>query len=249
MTAENRKWESLKTEYLRKVEKALSSVKHPRGKEVIEDISSHLDRRFAELEPQEQTWEDFQRIITEMGPASDYAELLDAQAVSAGPAIGVKHLWWLALAGIIIIAAILLPRARPDEIAGYIVKFEPVGRFKPVTARQLLDAFNENHPRGVRTHHFRTQVRGDKLIGYICVDNEGARDAIASMLDKSEKLKLIKATAATNAELQELYKLGQPSISSAERSWFRTLPESPNRKLLDEGKYWGQSTRSKSIEK
>jgi len=87
MTAENRKWESLKTEYLRKVEKALSSVKHPRGKEVLDDISSHLDRRFAELEPQEQTWENFQRIITEMGPASDYAELLDAQAVSAGPAI------------------------------------------------------------------------------------------------------------------------------------------------------------------
>ena len=215
MTTESRKWESLKTEYLREVEKALSSVKHPRGKEVLDDVSSHLDRRFAELELQDQTWENFQTIITEMGPASDYAELLDTRASSAGPGIGLKHLWWVGLAGIVIIAAILLPMARPARTAGYIVKFEPIGQFKPVTARQLLDAFNQNHPRGVRTHHFRTQAKGDKLIGYICVDTEAASDAVASMLEKSEKLKLIKAAAATNAELQELYKLGQPSISSA----------------------------------
>ncbi len=234
MTSESRKWESLKAGYLRKVEKALSSVKHPRGKEVLDDVSCHLDRRFADLEPQEQTWENFQRIITEMGPACDYAELLDAQPSSAGPAIGSKHFWWLALAGIVIVAAILLPRAAPAEIAGYIVQFEPVDSFKPVTARQLLEAFNENHPQGVRTHHFRTQAEGDKLIGYICVDTEEARDAVASMLNKSERLTLIKSTAATDAELQELYKMSQPSISPAARDWFRTLPESANRKLLDE---------------
>ena len=35
------------------------------------------------------------------------------------------------------------------------------------------------------------------------------------MLKKSEKLTLIKATAATGSELEELYKMGQPSISSA----------------------------------
>jgi hypothetical protein len=49
MTPENKKWDALKAEYLRKVQKALSSVRHPRGKEVLEDVSSHLDRRFAEL--------------------------------------------------------------------------------------------------------------------------------------------------------------------------------------------------------
>ncbi|MHC4353278.1 MAG: carboxypeptidase regulatory-like domain-containing protein [Planctomycetota bacterium] len=215
MTSESMKWESLREEYLRKVEKALSSVKHPRGKEVLEDVRSHLDRRFGELEPQERTWENFQRIITEMGPASDYAELLDTRASSAGPAVRLKHLWWLGLAGVVIIAAILLPMARPARTAGYIVEFKPVGQFKPVTARQLLNAFNENHPRGVRTHHFRTQVKDDNLTGYICVDTEAAKNAVVSMLERSEKLALIKATAATGRELEELYKMGQPSISSA----------------------------------
>jgi uncharacterized membrane protein len=38
-------------------------------------VGGHLDRRFAELEPKEQTWENFQKIVTEMGPPSDYAEL------------------------------------------------------------------------------------------------------------------------------------------------------------------------------
>ncbi|UCE46625.1 MAG: hypothetical protein JSW47_13500, partial [Phycisphaerales bacterium] len=94
MTTESRKWENLKTQYLLKVEKALSSVKHPRGKEVLEDVSSHLDRRFSELEPQEQTWENYQKIITEMGPVLDYAELLDDQVASAGPVIRLKRLWW-----------------------------------------------------------------------------------------------------------------------------------------------------------
>ncbi len=234
MTSESRKWETLKAEYLRKVEKALSSVKHPRSREVIEDVRSHLDRRFAELGPQEQTWEDFQTILTEMGPASDYAELLDTRAPSAGPAIGLKHLWWLGLAAVVIIAAILLSMARPARAAGYIVKFKPAGEFRPVTARGLLEAFNENHPSGVRTHHFRTQVKDDNLTGYICVDTEAAKNAIVSMLEKSEKLTLIKATAATGRELEELYKMGQPSISSAVPKDYRPLPESANRKLLDQ---------------
>ena len=67
MTSENQTWGSLKAEYLRTVEKALSSVKSPRSKEVLDDVRSHLDRRFAELEPNQHTWENFQTIITEMG--------------------------------------------------------------------------------------------------------------------------------------------------------------------------------------
>ncbi|MBA7708418.1 hypothetical protein ES703_117316 [subsurface metagenome] len=55
MTSENKKWHAFKTEYLHKVEKALLSVKHPRSKDILEDVRSHLDRRFAELEPDQQT--------------------------------------------------------------------------------------------------------------------------------------------------------------------------------------------------
>lgn len=112
MTSENKEWDSLKAEYLRQVAKALSSVKHPRSKEVLEDVRSHLDRRFAELEPKQQTWENFQAIITEMGPASDYAELLEPQAAPPGPHVQRQYLVWIGLAVVVVIAAaILLPMA------------------------------------------------------------------------------------------------------------------------------------------
>ena len=77
MNSEDKTWESLKAEYLRQVEKALSSVDHPRSKDVLEDVSSHLDRRFAELRPDQHRGENFQAIITDMGPPCEYAELLD----------------------------------------------------------------------------------------------------------------------------------------------------------------------------
>ncbi|UCC97651.1 MAG: hypothetical protein JSW66_17625 [Phycisphaerales bacterium] len=107
MTSESRKWESVKAEYLRKVEKALALVKHPRGKEVIEDVRAHLDRRFAELERQEQTWESFQTIITQMGPASDYAELLDPGVSSTPEASPRKRMWWAGFAAVAALAIVL----------------------------------------------------------------------------------------------------------------------------------------------
>jgi hypothetical protein len=84
MTSESKKWDRLKADYLRKVKEALSSVKHPRREEVLEDVRLHLERRFAELEPEEQTRKNLQDIITHMGPAADYAELLDAHSAVAG---------------------------------------------------------------------------------------------------------------------------------------------------------------------
>jgi len=44
---------------------------------VLEDVESHLEKRFAELPEGQRTWENFQAIITNMGPPTDYAELLD----------------------------------------------------------------------------------------------------------------------------------------------------------------------------
>ena len=211
MTSESKTWDSLKTEYLHQVEKALSSVKHPRSKEVLEDVRSHLDRRFAELGPDEQTWENFQAIITEMGPASDYAELLES---AAAPRCNVrrKYLLWLSLAAVVIIVAVLLLMAIPGKKVGYIVTFEPVKPFAPQTARGLLDAFNENHPRDIRTHHFRTGVHGDRLQGHICVDTTVAKQAVVTMIDKSDKLILVSARHVTQKELERHYALGQPSL-------------------------------------
>jgi len=212
MTSESKKWDSLKAEYLRKVEKALSSIKHPRSKEVLEDVRSHLDRRFAELEPQQQTWENFQAIITEMGPASDYAELLEPAAGQQRRSVPLKYLLWIGLAAVVVIAAILLPMAIPNKKVGYIATFEPVGFFEPQTARELLGAFNENHPPGVRTHHFRTGIHGYKLQGHICVDTKAGKQAIVNMIDKSDKLILVGVISVTQKDLERHYALGQPSL-------------------------------------
>jgi hypothetical protein len=111
MTSENKMWDNLKAEYLRQVERALSSVKHPRGKEVLEDVRSHLDRRFAELKPGQQTWENFRAIITEMGPASDYAELLGQDVILAKRNVYTRYLLWVVLVLILLVTAILLPMA------------------------------------------------------------------------------------------------------------------------------------------
>lgn len=151
MSSENKTWQTVKAEYLRQVEKALSSVEHPRRNEVLEDVTAHLDGRFAELAPDQQTCKNFQKIITEMGPASDHAELLGPAAAKA-PAITGKHLFWFGLALILIIStAVLLPRLGSPTV-GYIIAFRPVEPFAPQTASQLLAAFNQSHPRGARRH-------------------------------------------------------------------------------------------------
>ena len=109
MTSQNKIWDSLKADYLHQVEKTLLSVEHPRINEILEDVRSHLNRRFAELEPDRQTWENFQTIITEMGPPSDYAELLGAGQTPAKRNTLQKYLLWIGLAAVVITAAVLLP--------------------------------------------------------------------------------------------------------------------------------------------
>lgn len=212
MTSENKKWDSLKTEYLHKIEKALSSIKHPRSKDILEDVRSHLDRRFAELEPDQQTRENFQAIITEMGPASDYAELLEPAAGQQRRSVPLKYLLGIGFAIVVIVSAgILLPKVISPKV-GYIVTFKPVSPFEPQTARELLDAFNEKHPRGVRTHHYRTQVQDNRLAGYICVDTKAGRDAVVSMLEETKKLAFVKAKPAIDEDFKSLYEMGQPSL-------------------------------------
>jgi hypothetical protein len=138
MNLENKTWGSIKAEYLRKVEKALSSVKNPRKKDVLEDVRSHLDRRFAELGSEEQTWENFQAIITQMGPASDYAELLASEADLTKQSTSHKHLLWLmpALIGITAVAMVAVV-----AITAIVVIFYQA---KPVTTDQFRENFYKN---------------------------------------------------------------------------------------------------------
>ncbi|HEW78665.1 MAG TPA: hypothetical protein ENH34_01680 [Phycisphaerales bacterium] len=118
---------------------------------------------------------------------------------------------WFALAVLTITAVFLLPRIMAPKV-GFIVSFKSIEPFEPQTARELLKAFNENHPRGIRTHHFRTQVQGRKLIGFICVDNKAGKMAIVNMLEKTDRLMLVDVRAVTAKELEKYYLLGQPSM-------------------------------------
>ena len=78
--ADRKTWEAIKHQYLREVSKALSSVRHPKCREVVEEVGAHLDRRFEELAPDQRDPDNLRAIIISMGPASDYAELLGPQA-------------------------------------------------------------------------------------------------------------------------------------------------------------------------
>ncbi len=108
MNSQNGTWESLKTDYLRQVEKALSLVNHPRTKDVLADVSSHLDRRFAELSADERSWENFQAIITDMGAPCEYAELLDAGPKVKKQRPSLKFVVLVAVVLAIVAAAILI---------------------------------------------------------------------------------------------------------------------------------------------
>ena len=210
MTLENKAWENLKAEYLDKVEKALSSVKHPDMAEVLEDVQSHLDQRFAELKPDEQTNKNLKDIIAEMGPTAEYAELLEPGVIPPNQKVKSKYLLWIGLVAVVCAVAIL-PKVIAPKV-GYIITFRAVELFEPQTAKELLDVFNENHPRGIRTHHYRTRIRGHKLEGLICVDNKYARDEIVNMIDKSEKLSLFGYRAVTQKELEKHYRTSQVSL-------------------------------------
>ena len=115
MTTENKMWEEIKADYLQKVAKALDTVKHPRSKEVLEDVSSHLDQRFADIAPEQQNWETLNTIITEMGPASDYAELLETGAVRPNRKFRSKYFLWIGIGIVICAVAIFLPTVKEHK--------------------------------------------------------------------------------------------------------------------------------------
>lgn len=108
MYSQGKTWDKLKAEYLHQVEKALASVKCPRIGQVIEDVRSHLDRRYAELELGQRTSENFQEIIAQMGPPSDYAELLAQDTTPPSRKVWRRCLLGAGFAAIIIVAVILL---------------------------------------------------------------------------------------------------------------------------------------------
>ena len=93
----------------------MSSVKHPRTKQILEDVQEHLDNRFSELPLDQQTIEDFHTIIYEMGPACDYAELLESQ-IKSGQKSKKKYIFAIGFAAVIILTlSIFLPHLNSTQ--------------------------------------------------------------------------------------------------------------------------------------
>ena len=90
MTQINKQWENMKNDYIHQVEKVLSSVKHPRIKEILGNVCEHLDSCYSEIAPEQRTPENFQSVITEMGPSSDYAELLEPHENTQKPGLSTR---------------------------------------------------------------------------------------------------------------------------------------------------------------
>lgn len=106
MSQENKTWESVKQNYLQQVETAIKEAGHSKTQEILDDVQSHLEQKYSELAPDERTWENFQKIIIDMGPASDYAELLAENGRSIpGSSVADKRFVFFGL-GILAIIAI-----------------------------------------------------------------------------------------------------------------------------------------------
>jgi hypothetical protein len=104
-------WTEVKADYLKRVEQALSAARHPKSFEILAEVGNHLDRRFAELAPQEQTWESFQKIVTEMGPPTEYAELVGSEGVAGKADLSPKFVAMFILIVVIVTAGmIFLPK-------------------------------------------------------------------------------------------------------------------------------------------
>ncbi len=332
-------WDNIKEGYLCQVEKCLMKVKHPAKKQVLEDVASHLDQKYAELDENSRTWEGYQQVIIEMGPAEDYAELLDGESPAAVTTKGKSWLFYFLifdfLAVMTVLGVILWQRgtfkgqgrssASVAEIIGeefvndpeavgvwksvdfvreiehftagekhwqgdlylkelrffdggttggpwywtkgkvyhpgnktmakYLIKemrgakymffewmsgdvtirgrkpayyvlkklddtgvvaivlsFESKGNFKHTTAKELLDAFNGELNFRVKTHHFRTEAIGVKLIGHICVDNDRDKNNLLRLLHESEKINIFNIDEISEEEFEEYKRLGQPGL-------------------------------------
>ncbi len=73
-------WKQICSEYLANVDAALVNATVEEKQQILNDITIHLNERYHELSDEEQTWEHYQQILTDLGPVEDYAELLNEKS-------------------------------------------------------------------------------------------------------------------------------------------------------------------------
>jgi hypothetical protein len=110
-------WAEVKADYLKRVEQVLSATRHPRSFEILADIGNHLDQRFAELTPQQRTWDNFQKIITEMGPPSEYTDLVGQQQATDNTILSTGYVIALTLILVAVTAGMIaLPKVMKRNV-------------------------------------------------------------------------------------------------------------------------------------
>jgi len=102
-------WEKLKRQYLDEIADALESAEDTIRSSILRDVDAHLEQRRSELGSNRQTAADYGTIIQDMGPAEDYAELLNVERHNRSSCdVPAVSFWWLCLNRIVDAVFILL---------------------------------------------------------------------------------------------------------------------------------------------
>jgi hypothetical protein len=148
---ENKLWESVKRSYLKQVEAAIKKTGLTAPREILEDIGAHLEQKFAELAPDEHTTENFEKIITDMGPVSDYVSLLGQKIILPGTQMGIWRRFAInaALTIPIIVAIIVLCQIADRLVTPYysrviVDKPDKPGEFTILTTETLQGRYRDN---------------------------------------------------------------------------------------------------------
>jgi hypothetical protein len=113
---QDKDWLRLKEQYLKQIEEALVESGQLNVENIVEDVRGHLDRRFAELSPTQRTWENYQAIITEMGPSSEYAELAGQNTDTPKQKISLGFVFILVVAlALLTVGLLVLPTLFPKS--------------------------------------------------------------------------------------------------------------------------------------
>ena len=181
-------WEQMKAAYLRDVRQALARTPARGSRDIIAEVKSHLEQRFAELLPEQHGPEVYAQIIEDMGPVDEYGEwLVPAQTVGIEAR---RRMWPVGLlvgAVILVGGGFLWWHTMPPPVA-YIIRFAAAEDYPVETVRQLLKAFNDEVQFRVKTHHYRPQIVGGRVYGAIAVDSREERDLLKRIISDARSI-------------------------------------------------------------
>ncbi len=139
MKPTNQQWNQICDDYLAKIERTLQGAAEHERRQILDEVTFHLNKRFKDLNSDEQTWENMQKIITEMGPVEDYAELLEEP--SALPKIHVKRWAFLVL---LVVILLVIASVSLYFVLHHSIQITPPTPQRPVVVETLPQTLQNN---------------------------------------------------------------------------------------------------------